>query len=394
MYEGIKFVFQKEVLDNLRDRRSLISGLITTLITPALLITMILVMGKTVMASPAETTLQLPIVGAERAPSLILFLQQNGVEVLPGPQNPVADVRSGKADLVLVVTAAYPTSFTASQPATLQLIMDTTRQSAVVPIRRATQLLSMYNSQVSALRLVARGVSPSILVPLWVEDLDVSTPQSQVTIFLNMLPFLLLVTIFSGGMYVIIDTTAGERERSSLEPLLINPIPRWQVVIGKYLATLPFVLLALVLALTAFAIGFNVIPIEQFIGTKISLSLSTLWAIFLICLPVIFFATSLQMIIATFTHSYKEAQTYVGLMAILPALPGVFLALLPTRPDLWKMMIPTFGQQILINQVLRGEAVSFLFLAVSETVTILAAGLLILVAIRLYQREQILFGSK
>ena len=115
---------------------------------------------------------------------------------------------------------------------------------------------------------------------------------------------------------------------------------------------------------------------------------------FLICLPIILFATALQMVVATYTRSFKEAQTYVGLMAFVPALPGAFLAFIPTRPDVWKMAIPTFGQQLLINQMLRGEVISINFVLISTLVTIAAAFLLLGAAILLYRREQILFGTK
>jgi sodium transport system permease protein len=393
-FEHIAIVFRKEVVDNLRDRRSLFSALISTLLTPALLLSLVLVIGKTLFAQGEVKIIQMPIVGTQNAPGLVEYLKQNGVNVLPAPADPKGEVKNGNYDVILVIPQDYADNFSKGQPATVQMITDSSRTAALVSIQKVAGLLDVYSGLVGNLRLMARGVSPTILDTLSVEQVDVSTPQSQVMVFLNMMPFLLLITIFTGGMYVVIDTTAGERERTSLEPLLINPVPRWEFVLGKYAAALPFTTVTLAATLSAFALGFNLLPIEQYIGRRLSIDLSSVISMFLICLPIILFATALQMVVATYTRSFKEAQTYVGLMAFVPALPGAFLAFIPTRPDVWKMAIPTFGQQLLINQMLRGETISMNFVLISSAVTIAAAILLLGAAVILYRREQILFGTK
>lgn len=390
----IGIIFRKEAIDNLRDRRSLFSALISTLITPALLLSLILVIGKTLFSQNEVKIVQLPVVGAENAPGLVEYLKQNGIQILPAPADPNAEVKNGNFDVILVIPQGYAEDFTKDQPATVQMISDSSRTSALVSIQKVGDLLDTYNGLVGNLRLLARGISPTVLQTLSVEQVDVSTPQSQVMVFLNMMPFLLLITIFTGGMYVVIDTTAGERERTSLEPLLINPVPRWEFVFGKYFAALPFTTVTLATTLSAFALGFDFLPIEQYIGRRLSIDFSSAISMFLICLPIILFATALQMVVATYTRSFKEAQTYVGLMAFVPALPGAFLAFLPTRPDVWKMVIPTFGQQLLINQMLRGEPINLEFILISSLVTIGAALLMLGVAVQLYQREQLLFGTK
>jgi sodium transport system permease protein len=392
--QHIGIVFRKEAVDNLRDRRSLFSALISTLITPVLLLTLIIVMGKTIFSESEEKTVNLPVVGAENAPRLVEYLKQNRVVILPPPADPKGEIKNGNYDVILVIPQNYGEDFTKGQTATLQVIADSSRTSAMVSIQKISGLLDGYNGLIGSLRLMARGVSPTVLQAISIEKVDVSTPQSQVMVFLNMMPFLLLITIFTGGMYVVIDTTAGERERTSLEPLLINPVSRWEFVMGKYLAAIPFTTVTLAATLLAFALGFNLLPLEQYIGRRMSMDPISVANMFLICLPIILFATGLQMVVATYTRSFKEAQTYVSLMGFVPALPGAFLAFLPTKPDVWKMAIPTFGQQLLINQVLRGETINLNFVIISAITTIIGAILLLAVAIRLYQREEILFGAK
>ncbi len=392
--DRIGVIFSKEVIDNLRDRRSLVSGLIGALIGPGLLLLIIIIVGKSMYKDQQDKRLQIPLVGEQNAPTLVEFLRQNEAEIQPGPADPEGEVRSGGLDFVLVIPESFKTQFSAGAPATVRLVVDTSRQSAMASMSRVRQLLEAYNQQTAALRLIARGVSPVILEPLAVERVDVATPQSQAMIFLNMMPYFVVMVVFMGGMHVIIDATAGERERGSLEPLLINPAARWEMVTGKLLASLPFATLALFANLVAFAVAFNVFPLEEYVGIQLSLDLQALFGIFLVALPMIPLASGLQMIIASYTRSFKEAQTYVGLLPIIPALPGLGLAFLPVKPTVWAMLIPTFSQQLLINQLMRGESIQPGYVIVSMLFTLAVAAGLIWIAIQQYQKERILFGTK
>jgi len=260
---------------------------------------------------------------------LIQFLEQNGAEILPAPDDPETDVRNGNLEVVLVIPMDYGDDFSNGRPATVQMIVDSSRQSAVATTERTRELLESYSNQIGSLRLIVRGISPAVIHPLVIERIDVATPQSQVLIFLNMMPYFVVLVVFMGGMYVIIDATAGERERGSLEPLLINPVARWEFVVGKLLASIPFATFAVFLTLIAFAIAFNAFPLEDYVGFQLTINIPALVGIFLIALPMILLASGLQMIIATFTRSFKEAQTYVAFLPLIPALPGIGLAFLP-----------------------------------------------------------------
>ncbi len=392
MGNRIGVVFRKELTDNLRDRRSLFSALIAPVFMPVFLVALIIVVGRSVLASPAGTALTIPVQGAENAPGLVQYLEAQGAKVIPAPENASDQVRSGALDLVLVIPADYPQGFRTGQPAELQIVLDSSRQSARAAVERVQSLLTAYSQQVAALRLLARGVDPRVVGPLDVQSLDVATPQSQALIFLNMLPFLIVVVIFMGGMSVIIDTTAGERERGSLEPLLINPATREEFVLGKIFAALPFACTTLAVSLLAFWAAFKLAPIEQYTGLSLSIAFSTILGIFAISLPVVLLASGLQIVVATFTRSFKEAQTYLALLPLVAGVPGAFLAFLPIKANLLTMAIPAFAQSILINQVLRGEALLPLNVVYSTLVTLAVSLVLVWVAIRQYQSEKIVIG--
>jgi sodium transport system permease protein len=382
-------VFAKEVMDNLRDRRTLSASLFYPLLGPVLIALIFAVLGRTVVQQ-SEQPLSLAVAGAENAPGLIQFLKQNDVEIRPAPADPEAEVWAGNYDVILLIPAGYGEDLRADRPATVQLVSDRSRQSASVAVSRARSLLEAYSRQIGSLRLLARGINPAVVEALVIERIDVSTPQSQAAGLLNITPYFIIFSIFIGGMYLAIDTTSGERERGSLEPLLINPVARWELVLGKLGAALVFIVIAVVETLIGFAVVLNFL--QSSFGARLELHLLTLVCVFLIALPIMPLAAALEVTIATFTRSVKEAQNYISFLTIIPALPGMFLALVPVKTELWAMLVPTFGQQLLINQVLRGELVRPLNVIVSAVVTLLAGLVFVSVAAKLYEREQVLFG--
>jgi sodium transport system permease protein len=389
--QKITIVFNKEVLDNLRDRRALLSSLFYPLLGPLLMILLFTVLGQT-YTQQSEKPIQLPISGQEKAPDLIQFLEQNNVIIQPAPLDPEAAVRNGDQDIVLVIMDDYATNFGQGQPATIQLVLDQSRQSAAVNVDRTRRLLLAYSQQIASLRLFVRGINPNITTPITMITRDVSTPQSQAAQLLNIAPYFIVFSVFMGGMYLAIDSTAGERERGSLEPLLINPIKRIELVMGKLGATLVFTLIAVIETLIAFFIVLNLVPFEEFFGVRIALNWLSLVEIFFISVPIMLLAAALQIIIASYTRSYKEAQNYLSFLPLIPALPGLFLAFVPVKSRLWMMIIPTFGQQLLINQILRGETVESNNVIVSSVVTIGIGLILIPIAGWLYEKERIVFG--
>jgi sodium transport system permease protein len=391
MLEHIGIVMRKELLDTLRDRRTAVNLALSALLGPLMLAGLLTVIGSVSSAS-AERPLDLPVAGAAAAPDLIAFLAQGNAIVKPAPADPEAAVQAGDAEVVLVVGPGYAEMRESGLPAPVRLIFDSSRQSAQISVQRASDLLERYGRLVATLRLQARGVSPSTIAPLAVERVDTATDESRAAQLLNVLPYFIIFAIFVGGMGLTIDITAGERERGSLEPLLINPIGRAALVLGKLAASLLPTALSVLVALAGFAAVINLAPLGASLGIRLSLGFGALGGIFLIALPIMVLAVALQLIIAARSRSVKEAQSYLNFLPLIPALPGLFLAFVPIKPALWMMLIPTFGQQLLINQLMRGEPVHPLFAAVSASVTLAVGALLTLAAIRLFGREEALFG--
>ncbi|MBT3316047.1 MAG: ABC transporter permease [Anaerolineae bacterium] len=388
--KNIWVIFRKETLDSIRDTRSWMTGLFSAMFGPIMLGVLLVLLGSSTQ-DDLNNHLTLPVQGSEHAPGLIQFLTSQDVIIVPAPADFETAVKLGDVDVVLVIPEEFGGEFSSNKSATVQLVLDSSRQSTVIVVLRIQTLLEGYSSYIGKLRLIVRGVSPEVIEAIAIEEIDTATPQSQAMLLISMLPYFIIFVIFTGASPIIIDITAGERERKSLEPLLINPVPHKIFVVGKLLSAFPFSMASLALTLISFGMIFNIVPLEKFLGIQISLNVITLIEIFLLCLPVVFLASAIQMLVASFTRTTKEAGTYLPFIALIPSLPGLLLAFFSVKSNLWLMLIPTFGQQLLINQMMRQEPISILYIVVTVLATILVATIFTWLAILLYERENILF---
>ncbi|MCY4076440.1 MAG: ABC transporter permease [Acidobacteria bacterium] len=384
----LRAVFRKEVLDALRDRRSLLSALLYPILMP-LMITV--VFGAVARLQGSERPLEVPIVGQDRAPNLVAWLEERGVVIQDPPADPDAAVRDGDVDLVLVIDEDYGEQFRSVEPAVVRIVHDSSRTASLSSIRRTRNLLRGYSSEVGLLRLLARGVSPGVMQAVRVDDLDLATPAQTAARFFSMLPMFLILGSFIGGLNVAIDTTAGERERQSLEPLLVNPVSRSALTAGKWLTTTVFSLASAWLTLAAFVFMMRYVPLEE-LGMQLSLGGQQLLLMAVACGPMALFASSLQMFVATFARSFKEAQTYVNLLIFVPMIPGMVAQVYPLQPAVWMMLVPALSHQLLLIDVMGGEPVTALNLALSTVATTALGAAFFGLTARMLRQERIVFG--
>jgi len=227
-----------------------------------------------------------------------------------------------------------------------------------------------------------------VLSPVVVAERDIASTQQRAGQLLSFLPYLVVLGAFLGGMYLAIDTTAGERERQSLEPLLVNPASRAQIVLGKLGATFGFAMVSMMLSLVAFAIAFQYIPLDR-LGMKVDFGAGLILRAGLLMVPLVMVFASLQTIVAAYAKSYREAQTYLSLLMLLPMLPSVILMVNPMKGELWMSAVPLLSQNVLIMSLARGETVALVDFALSFGASLLLAVALVWIAVRIYHREQL-----
>lgn len=345
-----KIVFGKEIADNLRDRRSVLTAFFYALIGPIVLVPMLLFESRTLDRGTTKT-IRVAVEGADEAPGLVEYLRQRSIETRPAPADPAQAVRDLEVDLVLVIPRGYADDFRAGRPATVKIVTDQSRTTAAGEISRVTNALDAYSGTVGALRLVARGVNPAVLSAVAVAIDDVATPESKGALLLAIVPIFLLTTLFFGGVYVAVDVTAGERERGSLEPLMSTPLSAAEIVLGKLGAVIFFSLATTLVTLVAFGIVIN-LPFAEVPGIRFKLSPLGVLTIVGALVPLFLPVASLQMIIASRSRTVKEAFTATSICSLVPMVPGFLLIFAPFKSTTTSMLVPVLAQTVVVNQVL------------------------------------------
>jgi sodium transport system permease protein len=383
----IRIVFLKELLDHWRDRRSMLGSLVLPLLGPLMLVGVF----QLVQSLDRPRPLELPVVGAEHAPRLVQDLVANGVRILPPPPNPEELVRRGDADLVMVIDPSYAERYRAGELPRVRLIVDESRTESQKNVRRVERMLMSYAQSLGSLRLLIRGIAPQVAAPLGLEEIDLATPQKLAANLLNMVPLFLMLAALVGGMNLAIDSTAGERERGSLEPLLLNPVSRRTIALGKWLATALSSTVVALFTLLTFVITIQQLPLER-LGMRVVLGAAEIVQILVAILPLTLFGAALQMLIATFARSFKEAQTYLSLLNLLPMAPAMFLMLGPPSDAWWMLPVPTMAQVATVVRVMRGDSVAAWQLLVIGVSSLAYSAVCLACLERLLRRERIIFG--
>ncbi|MBX5460292.1 MAG: ABC transporter permease [Steroidobacteraceae bacterium] len=389
---AILTVFSKEFRENLRDRRTLFTALIFGPLFTPLLFAVVLNLMIQRGGAQSDEPLVLAVAHAERAPNLVRHLRTYGVTISDVRYDDAAAraaVQNQRHKLVLLIPESFPEQFEAGRPASLMLYSDASENFAERDVRRVKAILAQYSSTLVRLRMVARGLDPMVLAPLAVHDVDVSTPASRSVVALGAMSYIILLTMLMGGLYLAIDATAGERERGSLEPLLTAPVRREHLIYGKILATCAFMTLSLVLSVSVLSVLLRFIGLEA-LGMSVNFGPLIAVKVILFCLPMVPLGASLMTIVAAFTRSYREAQTYLGLVLLVPTLPLMFAGALGLRPTLPLMAAPSLSQHFLITSLLRDEALPLSYVALSVGATLGLGLVLAAFAGRLYHREALL----
>lgn len=392
MIRTLAAVFRKELLETLRDRRALLSSLVMGPLFAPLLFVGMLAISLDRSVSALDEAVAVTVSGAERAPNLIRFLREQGfaLTLRDGPDSDLRRWIEDDAELVVMaVPDGFGERFAGGRPARVLVYADGSNSKADRRADRLRAAIGAYSGALASLRLQARGISPLVAQPVIVDDVDVSTPAARATLVLGMLSYLILLVALVGGMYLAIDATAGERERGSLEPLLTMPVPRAHLIYGKVLAAAAFMSVALALVTTTVALSIRQLPLES-IGMSANFGPGVALGVFLSTLPFVTVGAALLTVVASFTRSYKEAQTWLGVLMLVPTLPIAVAGVLGIKANAALMAVPSLSQHLLIQGFLRGDPLPTAYATISVASTLALGGLLTWVAGRLYQRERIL----
>lgn len=386
---AVAIVFRKELVDGARDRRSLLSLAFSAVIAP-LLFGLLFTVAAERRKSADDITL--PVGGAAFAPAFVDWLtQQTGVTIVPAPPDPERAVRDRDEDVVLLIEPGFERDLARAVPARVKLVSDATRDGARPKVARVRSLVATYSQTTGGLRLIARGVAPSVATGLRIEEVEVSSAQQRLAMQLAVLPLLLVIAALTGGMQIAIDSTAGERERGSLEPLLLNPVPRGALAAGKWLAASAFSCGAVVFSMLLTITVMRRVPWHD-LGMRFAVTDGELLSLLVLILPVAFLLSAFVLFASTFARSFKEAQSYLGMLMLVPMIPGLISTMYPLSNRPWLAPVPVVGQYALAADILGGKAPGVALYAISAVTASCVAGLLVALTARLLHRESIVFG--
>jgi sodium transport system permease protein len=389
MKRPLATVFVKELRDALRDRRTALMVLVASILTGPL--TLVLVAQFISGLEQKASILKVRIAGQENAPVLVNFLQRADVEIETAPADYEARIREGRLDAVIVVPGDFDERFLAGDKPRVEIVYDDSRTESGPAIRQAERLLRAFNSEAATLRLMARGVSPDLTEPVKVQHVNTATPQQKGAFLLFLIPMFAILSPLLGGMTIAIDSTAGERERGSLEPLLANPVPRWQLVAGKWLAAWSFASVVAVLTLGGFVLAASAYAGRR-LAALMAFGAPELGYFVAMVIPLAAMTAAVQMLICTYGRSYREAQTYVSYLATVVSFVPLVVLFSGMKDAFWHPFVPVLGQLMVMTRVIRGEAVTAIEWAIPSAVAFALAVACVAAVSRLLRDEQIVFG--
>ena len=372
-------VFKKEMTEIIRDRRTLIAIALAALVTPIILSIISQVSAKVATQSYSiGYSGQIPV-------GLDTLLRSVSLNL-----KPVADPQAAAKTQVDLGVVFLPTE--------IDEYYDPTRQSAQIADTRLQTVLGQYNAAKAAAALQQRGIDPGLLSPLPIKSHPLSSPvQAAGNVFLSFfLPYILITMILTGGLSAALDSSAGERERKTLESLLLTPVPRSRLLLGKIGAIATVSLAAAVAAIGSMLLALTQVALPGAEGRSNHIALSPLAAIVMVWLAVLLAASfsSLTLALGTLAKNFRQGQAYATPLFFITIFPASIVLFIPDfNPTLAYYTIPILNAVLVLRDAIVHDTVSFAALGVTS-VSLIATGVFCWVAARwLFTREALLIKS-
>lgn len=379
----------KEILDLSRDKRSLTNVFVMgALVGPLLAMGMLSMTLKSAM-DEAQKALHIPIVGAANAPGLVRHLAQHDIHVSEFSGDVVDAVKGKQHEVALVIPEQYAQRLSASKPAFVEMIFDDARNKSTAQKKRLEKVIAAYSRTVGSLRLIARGVDPAVASAVLVKNRDTSSTGLGGRL-LGMLPFLLIIGLIQASMFIAADVTAGERERQTLEPLLINPVSPAQIMAGKLLVNIVTCIAVVCVSSVAFVVATKSLPTAD-LGIKIDPTLIP--SVLLALLPLALVISPLMTFLGAFAKSVREAQTYLSVVVLVAFIPSTVQMVLQMQVESWQLLIPLWSQNHLVNELFRGVDIPLYSWLLSLAGALLAGSVFTWLAARQYRNPKLIFAG-
>lgn len=382
----LKALIKKEFKEAFRDKRALMVAFSMALLAPV----MIMVMSKTMINDlVGKPAVYVNFVGSEYAPKLIKAFESENIlslEQVPQEQAPIWQERN----VEIIIPENYATQMTEGRPIEVILRADYSDKAMNSPLRRIKEVISKHSLTIGYKRLLVRGIDINLLKPINLIEQDTALPSSNAMMISLMLGLYLLMGVFMSGLSVAIDSSAGERERNVLEMLLCQPVSTSKIVFAKLLCASSIAIFAVIMMLTLTTFSVSFVDLSK-IGASFSLDAFTFSALLLLLVPICFFASALQLFFAFQAKSFKEAQSTVSMLIMLPAMIPVAMMIMDNRPA-WFGWLPISGQSILMEELFKGLPVNWAAVAVTGIITVIITTILSIALAKKLESEKVVLA--
>lgn len=395
MINNIKTIYKKELLDTIRDRRTIISMIVVPILIFPLLTICFSSFTATMMQKSAEEVHKIGIVGKANAPELYDAITASPKVTIIEVDSVEKAIDNKEIRAALVIPDDFQRKLQAVDSTSITILFNAAEAKSDFAADKLYELADEYRRQIVTGRLDEKQVDPLLVKPFAIIKDNVAKEKMGSFLLSMFLPYIIIILSMVGAMYTAIDLTAGEKERGTLETILVSPIPRWQIATGKFLTifttSVVSTLLALISMTATLAFGLMSTPAFNEIFA-IQITPSMILIIFLMMIPTACLFSALLMSVAIFAKGYKEAQSYVSplmLIVIMPALisfvPGVEL-------NLKLAFAPLINICLSIREALMGN-INWLYISIIFFSTVVYASFAIFITHRMFEKEEVLFRT-
>lgn len=393
----IKFslaVYRKELRDALRDKRTLRMAFLPPLYFVAIFVGLVFFAVNIANDKKVAGVNSIPVYveGEQNLPELVAWLREQGAVIKTVDAGAYQQVKEKKIDFALIIPDEAKQKRAKGESAPIWLVYDGANQKLSSSIGFVRSQFYVWSSRVGAVNLMARGIAPDVGSPVMLREDNIADEQKMSVYLLASVPLTLLLAAFIGSVGFSADMTAGERERRSLESLLITPASTFSLYLGKWLTSVTLTIAILIMQLALLAIAFRFLPFNQ-LGLRVDVNYIDLINVFWVLVPVVFFAVALQLSLSIFAKSFKDAQSLIAGLVFVPMILNFYTMFNPGVFYDWWLWVPILGQAVVIKEILLGGTIAafafWKFWLIGLVITLLAFWL----GIKQLRRPKIIYGS-
>jgi len=393
--KSIRIVYKKELLDTIRDRRTIISMIVIPILLFPILTIGFSSFAVTMVEKSAEQIHKISVVGKENAPELYAMIDSSTKVEIVEVDSIEKAIDTKEIRAALIIPDDFTQKIQATDSTSLTILYNAAETKSEFARDRLENIASDYRKDILHQRLLHEDLNPKLLKPFYIYNDNVAKEKMGSFLLSMFLPYIIIILSMVGAMYTAIDLTAGEKERGTLETILVSPIPRWQLATGKFLVILTTSLVSTILSITSMtatmffgimsfgsmaeSLGLNITPVMILI-------------IVLMMIPTACLFSALLMSVSIFAKSYKEAQSYVSPLMIIVILPALVSFIPGIELNLQLSFVPLINICLIIKEALMGS-INWIFISIVFISTALYAAFAIFITHRLFEKESVMFRS-